>query len=367
MPVTTAFIDPAEISGIDLLAWRDLARRAAEPNPFFEPETVIPAIRTLGERDVRLLVARDSDGWIGLVPIRRQTRWRLMPMPSLSVWRHPYCFLGTPLVAAERTRLGLGALIDQALNARVAFFALDTMCSDGPVGEALESCIAERNLSPVVYRRYERAALHRRAEPTYLDETRSAHHRRESNRLRRKLERDLSGAVHVDDRAGDPTAVEEFLRLEASGWKGTSGTGTAMASRPGHATFFRELCAGMAARGALQLVTLRIGERLVGMQCNLRGGNTLFCFKIAHDVSLGRYSPGIQVEIEVVNRFHAEPGLTLVDSCAAPENMMINRLWPDRRRISTVVVPRRGAAGAVARYQGRGAAALEARRRKAKA
>ena len=42
----------------DVARWRDLAARAADPNPFFEPELLLPAVRHLkGGGEVRLLVA----------------------------------------------------------------------------------------------------------------------------------------------------------------------------------------------------------------------------------------------------------------------------------------------------------------------
>ena len=38
-----------ELNPRDIAAWRELAARSAEPNPFFEPECVLPAARYLGE------------------------------------------------------------------------------------------------------------------------------------------------------------------------------------------------------------------------------------------------------------------------------------------------------------------------------
>ncbi|MCP9487335.1 MAG: GNAT family N-acetyltransferase [Gaiellaceae bacterium MAG52_C11] len=349
-----------------MTAWHELASRAVEPNPFFEPEFVLPAARWFGESRVELLVVHDAGDWAAVVPVRRHLTWRLMPLPALAVWRHDYCFLGTPLVDRERTAEATSALVDTALAApRVGFVALDSLAGDGPVAQSIADRLEDRGLEPVLYRSYERAALRRRHEPTYLDETRSPHHRREGRRQRRRLERDLEATQAVEDRAGDPAAVEDFLRLEASGWKG--GAGTAFLSRPGHAAFFRELCAGLAAQGHLQLLATCVGSRLVAMKTNLRAGDGLFCFKIAHDETLGRYSPGVQLEVDTVELFHADKDLAFMDSCAAPENDMINRLWPDRRPIVTSVLPTPGPLGWAASRQAPISASLEARLRLRKA
>jgi hypothetical protein len=44
--------------------------------------------------------------------------------------------------------------------------------------------------------------------------------------------------------------------------------------------------------------------------------------------------------------------------------MMINRLWPDRRTITTVLLPKRGVAGRLSRLEANGAAILEPRLRR---
>jgi CelD/BcsL family acetyltransferase involved in cellulose biosynthesis len=359
------FLRIADLTSTDIAEWRELSVRAAEPNPFFEPEFVLPATRWLGDERVQLLVVRDATGWAAVAPVRRQAAWRLVPLPTLAVWQHDYSFLGTPLVAHDRVAQAAGALVDTALVARgVGLVALDTV-ADGPVARAVADRMAEHRLEPVVYRAYQRAGLHRRDEPTYLDETRSPHHRREGRRLQRKLERELGAALIVEDRAGDPAAVEDFLELEAAGWKGAAGT--AFIRRPGHAEFFRELCDRFAAQGRLQLLASSAGGRIVAMKVNVRSGGGLFCFKIAHDETLGRYSPGVQLEVETVSRFHGDRELAFMDSCAAPGNAMINRLWPDRRAITSTVLPTSGALGWAARRHTPLAATLDARIRLRKA
>ena len=160
-------------------------------------------------------------------------------------------------------------------------------------------------------------------------------------------------------RAGDPEAVERFLRLEADGWKGREGT--AMLDLPGHADFFREVCERFAALGRLQLYELRAGERTVAMKVNLLAPPGLFMFKIAHDEELGKFSPGVHLELENVERF-LETDLKWMDSCADPHNQMINRLWPDRRQLTSIVLARGGLRGRASRAGLAAFAAIRERR-----
>ena len=53
--LTVDLVPLGDVDGALLSSWRDLADRAAEPNPFHEPEVVLPA-RHLGARRVSLLV-----------------------------------------------------------------------------------------------------------------------------------------------------------------------------------------------------------------------------------------------------------------------------------------------------------------------
>jgi len=97
-----------EASERDIGAWRDLAGRALEPNPFFEPDFVLPAARRRDQRGVGLLIAEDENGWVACLPVRPR-RWRSLPVPALGAWCHSHCFLGTPLIAAGATDAALGA------------------------------------------------------------------------------------------------------------------------------------------------------------------------------------------------------------------------------------------------------------------
>ena len=86
----------------DIGAWRELSEAALEPNPFFDPDFVLPAAAELDSTGVGLLVARQGDDWTGCMPVVRQRGWRRVPTTGLVVWRHLYCFLGTPLLRPDQ-------------------------------------------------------------------------------------------------------------------------------------------------------------------------------------------------------------------------------------------------------------------------
>jgi CelD/BcsL family acetyltransferase involved in cellulose biosynthesis len=351
LPVST--LSPAEIDD-----WVCLASRALSPNPFAEPDFVVPAMRGLGAGDVCMLVVREGDEWLAGLPVLPVRSWRSVPGRCLAAWRHPYCFLGMPLVHGDAPEAALALLIERGLDESPSL-ALDWIDADGPLATALMAALASPGRA-VVLEQFERAALRRRPTADYLEQTMRPHHRRELRRTFRRLE-DQLGELTLHDLSGDASAYQTFLELERSGWKGTAGT--AMACDDNHAEFFRELCTRFASRGRLELWSLAAEDRTIAMKCNLVAGEVTFCFKIAYDETLGKLSPGIHLEAAYIDRFHASRAVWS-DSCADPDNAMINRLWSDRRQLRSVVSTRRSTSGALPYAKWRAAARALPLRRK---
>jgi len=271
----------------------------------------------------------------------RVRRWRRVPGPLLVAWCHPYCFLTTPLLDAEEPEAALTTLLARATSEpRVLGVMLDLIDAAGFVGDALAAVVAPRDSLQIDG--FERALLRRRPENDYLVASVSVKHEKELRRLRRRLEGEI-GTIESRDRAGESDAVERFLELELSGWKGRAGT--AMGSDIDHARFFREMCEGFAGTGRLQLLTLEHDGDIVAMKCNLMAGDGIYCFKIAFDERFAKYSPGIHLEVANVDHFHDRTGAAWMDSCAVPQNAMINRLWRDRRLLQSVLIRPSGIRG----------------------
>ncbi|MDX6697165.1 MAG: hypothetical protein QOE65_562 [Solirubrobacteraceae bacterium] len=327
-----------ELNDRQVAEWRQLVRHAAEPNPFFDPDFVLPAAAGLRER-VALLVARDDDGWCGALPVQSPVRargWGHAPVRGLVAWTHRYCFLGTPLVRSGAETPATRTLVDA--GRRAGFLGLDLLRPEGPVTRGLREAAGQTPAFPVL----ERAALLRGEDGWSLGLSRKR--ARDLARRRRRLSEAAGAELQTVDRAGDPDAIEDFLALEASGWKGARGT--ALASRPAHAELFRQVCRGFVRRGRLQLLSLRADGRSYAMLCSLAAGDTLFQFKIAFDEEHASAGPGIQVEGDHVATLDAAfPEARVVDTCADPSNEMANNLFPDRVRLERLAVPGPGLRG----------------------
>lgn len=350
--VHARFIDIDDLTDAQLARWRELAEQAVEPNPFFEPECVLPAARHLGDANASLLVVQARDGaWIGCLPVRRGLRYRRVSMPLLSSWRFLYAPLGTPLVSRLAVAEAVDALVDETLGAsRVGVVALPWVGADGPVQSALRDALAARRLRPAVERSFERAIMRRPTLEDGAEALLARGHRRDLARLARRLAEQLGAPVELRDESEDASVVERFLAVEASGWKGERGT--ALASSDAHGAFFRELCDGFRAAGRLQILTLGTETQHVSYKCNLLAGDAVFCFKIAFDETFGRFRPGLQLELKMLERFRDDMSQEWMDSCADENSKLFEHFWPERRRITSYVIashaPARWAIGRLA-------------------
>ena len=125
-----------------------------------------------------------------------------------------------------------------------------------------------------------------------------------------------------------PSALGDFLTLEATGWKGRAGT----AARD-HAeirTFMETAVGKLAGEGKAQLARLFLDTRAIAAIIVLRSGDTAWCWKIAYDESRARASPGVQLLLHVTKTLLDDPRVARADSCATPDHPMIDHVWRER-------------------------------------
>jgi hypothetical protein len=335
---TSALVRPRDITPAFLEAWRDLAGRAVEPNPFAEPETVVPAMTHLAGRSrVGLLTVARAGRLEAVLPVTwlrvPVARGVSLPVPLLQAWVDPYMQLATPLLDADAAVPAMAALLRPPSGAFSPALLWRYFPEGGPVAAALDTALAQQGREAVRLKTYERALLVREGAPAP-----SKNRKRRYGKLRDQLQvmADELGPVEILDRAADPAAVEEFLRLEAAGWKGTQGT--ALASNPAHAAWLREVCDGLRAAGRLELPVLTVGGRTVAMACNFGAGDGCVHLRSAYDETLGEHRPGAQLVRHWAETM-AEGPFGWRDSLTVPDNELFNQLWSSRRTLSTVVVP----------------------------
>lgn len=324
----------------DEQAWRDLAERSVEPNPFYEADFLVPASRHLrnGKRAV-LVVAEEAGRFHACLPVRSMS----LPMivsPVITSWQHLYGYLGTPLVAPERAVEALSCILTtlrgRGLWPRAVAFEL--FGDDGPTASYLRRAAGQLGLTVHAHASGERAVFRCQGEKADGLSASVRRERRAKARQWRRLCDDL-GDLAVVDHGTDEDGSAGFLAIEASGWKGEAGT--ALACRPGDAAFYQEVTARFGASGRLCLYSLEAAGETLAMQASLRAGSALFDWKAAYDERFASYGPGAQLQLRVLD-LARDNGLRWIDSCADIGNDHQFRLCPDRRRIAMLVIGRDG-------------------------
>ncbi len=329
--LTLADIDhPAFIA-----AWERLVAHAAEPNPFFEPWFLLPSLRQWGADERVVVKAWYHDGRLsGLMPFVRTAQYYGHRVTHAKGWLHPNAFCGVPLIAAGLEDAFWRALLahfDRTAR-RALFLHLPLLPADGPAGAALDRVLAASGRAHYAASEESRALLTGGGTAaTYLEAAMSAKKRKELRRQHNRLAEE--GALtfeRIEGGEGLTAWAEEFLALEAAGWKGAEGS--ALASAADTRIFFTQALEGAAAAGRLERLALRIDGRAIAMLVNLITAPGAYSFKTAFDEDYARFSPGMLLQLENLALLE-RPGIQWADSCAVEGHPMIERLWRGRRRM----------------------------------
>jgi CelD/BcsL family acetyltransferase involved in cellulose biosynthesis len=339
----------APLTAVAAGPWRTLAERAIEPNGYYLPDWELAVNASArGRTGVSALTAWSDappaqDGvarLIGLMPAISLWRACKIPLPAL-VSAEPYGTLCTPLLDRGMASEAAAQLMRQARQAGAHALILRDVALDGAAMTAFTASLRQGGMRPRVLHSRLRACLDAtRDADELLHEALGAKKLKELRRQRHRLAE--HGAVHFEV-AQTPSdvaaAVENFLALEASGWKGKRGT--ALIQDDGDASFARRATVALAETGQCQIVTLRAGDTPVAAAIVLRHQDRAFYFKLGVDERFAKFSPGVQLTLDLTRHLCADPAIATADSTAGPDHPMINPIWRGRFAIGDVLIPLR--------------------------
>jgi hypothetical protein len=157
--------------------------------------------------------------------------------------------------------------------------------------------------------------------------------RSQENRLAKQGRLDYLTLEREEDLA---SWIQQFLKLEASGWKGREGS--AFACSDADRAFFTKVVTEAFSRRQLMMLALHLDDKPIASKCNFLSGTGAFAFRVGFDEEYAQFSPGTLLELENIRQLHGRPEIRWMDSCADPDNALLNRLWLHRRTIPTLVV-----------------------------
>ncbi len=322
-----------------------LCARTIEPNLFFNPRFLAPAMPRLEDREVRLAVIRDGD--------EHRSRLRLllpfsverpsMPLGAaiIRAWASPFGPLGTPLIDRDDPEGVVFDFLDLLARPGLKLpkvLVLPDIHLDGPAAATLRAVAMARGLAVEVTSELSRPILQSDLDgDAYLARALRPHHLREFRRMKRRLA-EKGVLEHFTARSQEDVrlGLEAFLTLEASGWKGRRRT--AMAVDRYRAAFAREAVNRLAERDMVRVHMLTLdGEPIACLIVFVEGG-VAYTWKTAYDEACSAYSPGTLLMLEVTRQHLEDPNIDMTDSCAVPDHPVMSRLWAERRRMGTLVL-----------------------------
>ncbi|MEN1959339.1 GNAT family N-acetyltransferase [Luteimonas sp. MJ246] len=306
-----------------------LAANATEPNPFYESWCLRPALEHLSSEPLQLLSVRSAtNGLICVLPLTYRSHFKRLPKRTLRSWIHESAFLAAPLLHRGHVQEAIDALLDwfASKGAAAGVIELVDIRMDGEVASALDTAIARRPQLLTRRTRWTRAMhrLDRPDDPGHMSAKQRSTLRRKERRL---AEEGALGYRTMSDGDDLTTWLENFMDVEASGWKGRAGT--AMGADAARRAFVLAACRAAHARGQLHMLALELDGRPIAMKCNFISGNQAFTFKIAYEEAHARHSPGVLIELFQMRCIRdTHPQLQAVDSCTVADNTMFPNLWP---------------------------------------
>ncbi|ODU00008.1 MAG: hypothetical protein ABS81_24690 [Pseudonocardia sp. SCN 72-86] len=263
--------------------WDDLVDRV-EATPFHRPGWFTAWWDAFGEGNRRVVTVRRGTELVAVMPLVE----RRGVVSSATNW---HSFVSGPVAVDDLART---ALLDHVLarSRRVELSHLTTLASDSTT-----ETVTRRRAH--VRREIVQRSPYVPGEVTFESyvERREARRVRQLERNRRKLEK-LGPVRYVaggDDLDAD---VARFLEIEASGWKGESGT--AILSDARTRDFYAGLAAWAGPAGLLRVAFLEVDGRAVAGELCLEDAHATYPLKASYEPGFRQFSPGLILLFEQV-------------------------------------------------------------------
>lgn len=325
--------------------FRSLTQRALSQNGFFLLPVIESAWRHIFkwyERAELVLYWRRTPGahddqLVGVFPLAYgPTRWAGLPITD--AFCNPMCFQGTPYLDNRYAEEVLTYFLKDEKARRLIPHSMRFrwVPSSGRFCEIFKRAAARAGWSVRLDANHKRAFMDAtKSAEENLKNALSSNKRRKLGRFLRRLNEKADVKFEVVENDGQiAAALDEFLDLEASGWKGRGGT--AILSNDTWATYFKELVHGLAPDENIKIYRLYCGQDLLSSALLVHSGTEAWCWKIAFNEDFASYSPGLLLTKYMTEYLCDETDVTSVDSCSIQGNNLTETIWDGRLEISDI-------------------------------
>ncbi len=332
----------AEVIGREALptlapAWEDLCARSVEDNVYYAPRYARALINNIDhDSSLRFATVWQGETLAALLPFKRSKIEMPLPGTAARAWHTDYTFSCTPLLDRTRCTDAAAALVDLLGTIHPGEWIIPLVNRQGGVCRAMTEALKKDDRPWQLSIVFERAMLDCAGDfDQHMQTHLSSKRRRDLTRNRRRLE-EIGTVVHESHCAGEglDRAIETFLDIEASGWKGKRGT--ALACREATRQFARDAFTGDAENSVCRADVLKLSGAPIAVSLVVFAGSTGFTVKCAYDQNYRSYSAGLLLEIEVIRSFLTERWASRLDGATNGAHV-IDSLWPGRIEIADLM------------------------------
>lgn len=348
---------------LDLLrpAWRDLCTRCVEDNVYYSPRYAEALLGSV-EKNTKACLAVVWHGaqLVAMLPFTVPAPGLPVLQPAGRAWCTKYTFSCTPLLDKSCTTAAAGALVDTLSTVQPGEWLLPTLNVQGKACRALIAALEQRDRPWLFLNGFQRASLEANATlEEHLKNHISSKRRKVLARNRRRLEKlgKVDHEVHCSADGLD-RAVDAFLAMEASGWKGRRGT--ALACNPDTRRFALAAFTGNRDQSICRADVLTLDGKPIAVSLIAFAGDTGFAVKSCYDEAFCSHGVGLLLEVEIVRSFLAERWACRLDAATAGTHVL-DDLWPGRVEVADLAFSLNSAAAEARLLALRGAIVLQQR------
>lgn len=320
------------ISGIHSIAdeWTRLADEQEKPTLLQYPDYYQSYVETLGagQESFKLVAIYLDAKIVGLLPCCFKMRsvmgrqLRFLEFPETPNPRHDILF------SPDISHSDLIAILQKKLRSP---FEWDVMRLAGVPEES--RLVANGNNSRQAYSLYRQTELNNYLDVTEGDYLKTHVSSKFRYNLRRAAKRlaDLGECTYVtvDSFPLLEQAYQDFLDLEASGWKSQRGGRRAIKLHAEQVAFYADLMRRFAVAGDCHIHLLRLGDTPIAASFAVRKRDTVYSLKSGYDESFAKIVPGNLLRQYEIGRYSADASVRYFDLISAYE---WQKQWRPRAR-----------------------------------
>lgn len=322
-----------EVLGRDALpallpAWDDLCARTVESNVYYAPRYARALIDNINhDTSLNFATVWQGETLAAMLPFTRSRVESPWLATAARAWQTDYTFSCTPLLDRSCSADAAAALIALLGTIKEGEWIFPTINRHGPACRALIEALENDDRPYVFLNSFQRAVFDCAGSfDEYMQNCLSSKRRRDLARSRRRLE-EIGMVAHEFHCFGEglDRAVQTFLAIESSGWKGKRGT--ALACRTPTRQFALDAFTGDPENSICRADVLTLNATPVAVGLIVFSGGTGFTVKGAYDENYRSYSVGLLLEVEVLRSILTDRWASRLDS-ATNGGHVIDSLWP---------------------------------------